>query len=82
MMDRLVQATDRTDTTWDEVMSLAGGTYKEVNWDRIRARCMVKRTEDIGLHILPQVLDEVLAEFEAIRQRQKGACDPSLDYGL
>ena len=25
---------------------------------------MTKRTEDLGLHILPQVLDEVIAEIQ------------------
>ena len=64
MMDRLVQATDRTDITWDEAVALAGAAFHRVNWDRIRERCMIKRTEDIGLLHLPQVLDEVLAEVQ------------------
>lgn len=54
MMDRLVQATDRTPTTWDEVIELGEATFDRVNWDKLRARCMVKRKEDIGLHILPR----------------------------
>ena len=82
MMDRLVQATDRTDTTWDEVISLARATHKDVNWERIRARCMIKRKEDLGLHILPQVLDEVLAEAKTARNREIEPTGPSLDYGL
>ena len=71
MMDRLVQATDRTDITRDEVLSLAEATYERVNWDRIRERCMTKRTEDLGLHILPEVLDEVLADVATTRKRRR-----------
>lgn len=70
MMDRLVQATDRTDITWDEVIALARAAHEDVNWDRIRERCMTKRTEDLGLHILPQVLDEVLVDVAATGQSQ------------
>ena len=82
MMDRLVQATDRTDTTWDEVIELAEATYKRVNWDTIRSRCMTKRTEDLGLHILPQVLNEVTAEIERTQQRDTKNPGRSLDNGL
>jgi len=71
MMDRLVQATDRTDITWDEVISLARTVHRDVNWDRIGEWCMTKRTEDLGLHILPQVLEEVLADVAATRQRRR-----------
>ncbi len=71
MMDRLVHATDRTEVTWDEVIELAEATGDRVNWDAVRARCMVKRNDDIGLHILPQILDEVLAELTAISQRKR-----------
>ncbi|MDE0675621.1 MAG: hypothetical protein F4Y83_03045 [Acidimicrobiia bacterium] len=70
-MDRLVHATDRTEVTWDEVIELAEATGDRVNWDAVRARCMVKRNDDIGLHILPQILDEVLAELTAISQRKR-----------
>ncbi len=82
MMDRLVQATDRTDTTWDEAIELAEATYKRVNWDTIRSRCMTKRTEDLGLHILPQVLNEVTAEIERTQQRDTKNPGRSLDNGL
>ena len=81
MMDRLVQATDRTPTTWDEVIELGEATFDRVNWDKIRARCMVKRKEDIGLHILPLVLVEVLDELAALHREIKDT-GPSLDYGF
>lgn len=61
MVDRLTQATDGTQITWDEVLSLADATWDRVNWDLVRSRCMSKRTEDLGLHNLPDVLDKVLA---------------------
>ncbi|MDE0132224.1 MAG: hypothetical protein OXM62_05100 [bacterium] len=82
MMDRLVQATDRTDVTWDEVMELAEATFDRVNWDTVRARCMVKRKEDIGLHILPQVLDEVLAELDTMHERGRDNPGASMDAGF
>ena len=82
MMDRLVQATDRTDTTWNEAIELAEATYKRVNWDTIRSRCMTKRTEDLGLHILPQVLDEVIAEIQTGRHRDTHNPGRSPDHGL
>ena len=61
MVDRLTQATDGTQITWDEVLSLADATWDRVNWDLVRSRCMSKRREDLGLHNLPDVLDKVLA---------------------
>ena len=82
MMDRLVQATDRTDTTWDEAIELAEATYKRVNWDTIRARCMTKRTEDLGLHILPQVLDEIIAEIQTCPHRDTHNPRRPPDHGL
>ena len=82
MMDRLVQATDRTPTTWDEVIELGEATFDRVNWDTIRDRCMVKRKEDIGLHILPQVLDDVLRDLECRHHRTIEDTGPSLDHGL
>lgn len=81
MMDRLVQATDRTDVTWDEAMELAEATFDRVGWDEVRARCMVKRKEDIGLHILPRVLDDVLGELEARRRGADGDRGPSPGRG-
>ncbi len=59
MMDRLVQATDNTDVTWDEAVHLAKGTGGRVDWDLIRVRCAEQQT-DIGLRGLPRVLDDVL----------------------
>lgn len=82
MMDRLVQATDRTDVTWDEVIALAEATFDRVNWDTVRARCMVKRKEDIGLHSLPQVLDEVLAQLKTVRRQKRDNPGSSLDVGF
>ena len=67
MLDRLVQATSRHPTTWDEVMDLACATEARVNWDVVRARCEAKRWDDIGLRFLPQVLNEVLTELDAAR---------------
>ena len=43
---------------------------------------MTKRTEDLGLHILPQVLNEVTAEIERTQQRDTKNPGRSLDYGL
>lgn len=82
MMDRLVQATDRHPTTWEEAVDLAKATYARIDWPVVRARCMVKRREDIGLHILPQVLDELLAELETGRQQERDDPTPSLDVGF
>ena len=82
MMDRLVQATDRTQITWDEVLSLARATHQRVNWNKIRSRCMTKRTEELGLYILPQVLDEVIASIERTQQRDTQKPGRSLDHTL
>ena len=81
MMDRLVQATDRTDVTWDEAIELAEATFDRVDWDKVRARCMVKRKEDIGLHILPRVLDDVLGHLESRRRRAVGDGGPFRESG-
>ena len=82
MIDRLVQATDRTPVTWDEAMELAGASFDRVNWDVVRTRCMVKRKEDIGLHKLPQVWDEVLARLGSIHQQKKSDATPSPGIGF
>ena len=42
MMDRLVQATDRTPATWDEVIELGEATFDRVNWDKVRTRVVVQ----------------------------------------
>lgn len=59
MMDRLVQATDNTDETWDEAVDLARYAGGLVDWELIRVRCAEQQT-DIGLRGLPRVLDDVL----------------------
>ena len=64
MMDRLVQATDRTAVTWDEALALAIATHDRINWEAIRARCdSLARTEPFLAGISAH-LDRLL---EAIR---------------
>jgi len=60
MMDRLVQATDNTDETWDEAVDLARYAGGRVDWELIRVRCAEQQKTDIGLRGLPRTLDDVL----------------------
>lgn len=61
VLDRLTQATDGTQVTWDDALSLSVATWDRVDWDKVRSRCMSKRSEDLGLQDLLEVLDNVLA---------------------
>ena len=49
VLDRLTQATDGTQVTWDDALSLSVATWDRVDWDKVRSRCMSKRSEDLGL---------------------------------
>ena len=60
MVDRLVQATDGSGVTWDEVMQLAGIAGGRVDWELIRVRCRELQKTDIGLRGLPRMLGDVL----------------------
>ncbi|MDE0601402.1 MAG: hypothetical protein OXI56_06355 [bacterium] len=61
VLDRLTQATDGTQVTWDDALSLSVATWDRVDWDKVRSRCMSKRSEDLRLQDLLEVLDNVLA---------------------
>ena len=74
MMDRLVQATDGTDVTWDEAANLAKFAGGRVDWELISVRCAEQRKTDIGLRGLPRVLDDVLDNLGI------GAGRPVVDY--
>ena len=63
MMDRLMQATDGADITWQEALSLGVAARDRVNWQSLKSRCLAARTADIGRNTLPEVLDRLLREL-------------------
>lgn len=57
MLDRLMQATDRTLVTWEEARSLGIAAKDRIRWEVLQARCEAAAKEDLFLRKLPDVLN-------------------------
>ena len=63
MLDRLMQATDRTLVTWEEARSLGIAAKDCIRWEVLQARCEAAAKEDLFLRKLPDVLNRILEEI-------------------
>ena len=63
MLDRLIQATDRTIVTWEEALSLGIAAKRRINWTVLQARCEAATDEDAFLQRLPDVLNRIIDEI-------------------
>jgi hypothetical protein len=68
MMDRLRQATDGTDVTFDEAVRLAVGAYPSIDWDSIHRRVSVEGKE---LAQLPSALKRVQSRAKRLLRASK-----------
>jgi hypothetical protein len=61
MMDRLLQASDRTRVTREEVQQLAVAASDRIDWERLEERAARVATSDPFLHDLPTLLADLRA---------------------
>lgn len=56
MMDRLMQATDGTDATWNEAALLAEAAHHRIDWEAIERRCRALAEAEPFLRSLPALV--------------------------
>ena len=59
MMDRLIQATDGTQVTWDELHLLAGAAGDRVDWVALESRYTALATTEPFMRSLPKLVDRL-----------------------
>ncbi len=60
MMDRLVQATDGTEVTWDEALALAIAAFDRIDWEKLSDRADAVASADPFLGNITELLNRLL----------------------